>query len=149
MPYLHQIILETLRLYNVLPVLDRECSEPNGCSLEPFSSFKVPYGMPVYICTFGMSRDEKYFSEPLKFNPDRFSVENIKNIPPVYYPFGEGPKICVGERLAFIQIKVGVINILKDFRIEMTKNTPVEIEFLKKAFTIGSEKDLLVNFVKG
>lgn len=60
MPFLHAVILETLRFYPVLSFLDRECKPPNGethYSLEPFSSFKVPKGMPVYIPAIGLHMD--------------------------------------------------------------------------------------------
>lgn len=47
--YLHQVILETLRWYPVLPLLDRQCTNPDGYSLEPFSQFKIPHKMPIFI----------------------------------------------------------------------------------------------------
>lgn len=148
MPYLHQVLCETLRLYNVLPVLDRECNEPNGVSLEPFSDFTIPCGMPVFICTYAMSRDEKYFPSPLKFDPNRFSLENINKIPSVYLPFGAGPRACIAEKLALIQTKVAVLSILRNFKIEMTENTPKIIKLHKKAILIQPDKGLKVNLVK-
>lgn len=91
MPYLHQIICESLRMYSVLPVLDRVCINPDGVSLEPFSDFIIPCGMPVLIPIYGIGKDEKYFPDPLKFDPDRFSPENIDSIPScVHIPFGTG-----------------------------------------------------------
>lgn len=73
MPYLHQIVLETLRLYPVLPYIDRECTDPNGYTLEPLSEFKIPFKMTVFIPIFGIHRDEKHCPNPMKFDPDRFS----------------------------------------------------------------------------
>lgn len=93
MPYLHQIVYETLRIYPILPILDRECISREGYSLEPFSDFKVPYGMPIYIPTFAIHRDERNFPEPMKFDPDRFSPENIGKIKPfTNFPFGTGER---------------------------------------------------------
>lgn len=90
MPYLQQVINETLRLYPILPVMDRECIKPDGYSLEPFSDFKIPCGMPIYVPVFAIHRDEKNFPDPMKFDPDRFSPENIHNIKPyTHFPFGE------------------------------------------------------------
>lgn len=91
MPYLHQVVHETLRLYAILPMIERICVNPNGYSLEPFSEFKIPYGMPVFIPCYAIQRDEKYFANPLKFDPERFSKENIENIKPfTHLPFGTG-----------------------------------------------------------
>lgn len=119
MPYLHQVVHETLRLYPVLPVLDRECINPEGYSLEPFSNFTIPYGMPLYIPTYAIQRDERYFPNPLKFDAERFSPENIgKILPFTNLPFGNGPRNCVGERFGLMQVKTGLVKILKDFRVE-------------------------------
>jgi cytochrome P450 family 6 len=149
MPFLHQIIQETLRLYPVLPMLDRVCIRPDGYSLEPFSDFKIPYEMPIYIPIYAMQRDEKYFPDPLKFNPDRFSPENIGSIQPfTYFPFGAGPRNCIGERLGLMQVKTGLVKILMDFCLEPTVNTPKKIVLEKKAMLVQSEKGLFLNLVK-
>ena len=149
MPYLHQIVHETLRIYPILPVLDRQCVNPDGYSLEPFSDFKIPYGMPVYIPYYAIQRDEKYFPDPLKFDPERFSPANIGNIKPfTNFPFGVGPRICIGERFGLMQVKTGLVKILKDFRIETTVNTPKTIVLEKKSMVIHSDKGLFVNFIR-
>jgi cytochrome P450 family 6 len=149
MPYAHQVLNETLRMYSVMPFLDRECTKADGYSLEPFSDFKIPHGMPVLIPFFSLGRDEKYFPEPLKYDPDRFSPENIHNVPScAHTPFGTGPRVCIGERLALIQVKTALVKLLQDFRVETTDKTPMTIEFTKKAMLIQSNKGLFVNFVK-
>lgn len=60
LPYMSAVLKETLRLYPILPFLDRVCVLPpnsEGYSMEPFSSFKIPSGMPVYIPVYNMQRD--------------------------------------------------------------------------------------------
>lgn len=149
MPYLHQVVYETLRKYPIFAALDRECVNPAGYSLEPFSDFKIPYGMPIYIPIFAIQRDAKNFPDPLKFDPDRFSPENIGNIKPfTNFPFGVGPRNCVGERFGLMQVKTGIVKILKDFRLEPTANTPKEVTLEKKAMLIQPEKGLYLNLVK-
>lgn len=66
-------------MYAIIPFLDRVCEEKNGYSLQPYSDFKIPFGMPVLIPIYPLGYDEKYFDEPLKFNPDRF--EDSSSIP--------------------------------------------------------------------
>jgi len=98
-PYLHQIFVEVLRIYPVLPFLDRECTNPNGYSLKPYSDFVIPYKMPIFIPIYGIQRDEKYFEDPLKFDPERFSTENIHKISTfTNLPFGTGNRSCIGGK---------------------------------------------------
>lgn len=101
-PYLHQVFQEVLRIYPVLPLLDRECTNPNGYSLKPYSDFVIPYKMPIFIPIYGIQRDEKYFEDPLKFDPERFSPENIhKTSTFTHLPFGAGNRSCIGGDLFF------------------------------------------------
>jgi cytochrome P450 len=136
-------------MYPVLPALDRECIDPDGVSLEPFSDFKVPFGMPILIPLYALERDEKYFEDPLKYNPDRFSPENIKNIPSnTFIPFGIGPRSCIGERMGLIQTKTAICSILKDFCIETNDKTPRKIKLKINANHIQSDDPIFVDFVK-
>ncbi|CAH2013293.1 unnamed protein product [Acanthoscelides obtectus] len=92
---------ETLRMYPVLPFLDRRC---NAEYKLPNSDLVVEKGLPVYIPMFGLHFDEKYFPDPLKYKPERFengtNVYNKDGI--VFMPFGEGPRICIGERFGLL-----------------------------------------------
>jgi cytochrome P450 family 6 len=132
----------------VLTIIDRECVDPDGYSLEPFSDFKIPQGMPVWIPIFAIARDEKYFPDPLKFDPSRF--ENAENLPPCSFllSFGVGPKQCIAERFSMILIKSVVVNVLKEFKIEANEKTPKEIKFKKEAYVIESEERMVVDFVR-
>lgn len=149
MPYLHQVVHETLRLYPILPVLDRQCVNPDGYSLEPLSDFKIPCGMPVYIPFYAIQRDPKYFPDPLQFDPERFSAENIGKIKPfTNFPFGSGPRNCIGERFGLMQVKTGIVKLLKYFRLETTEKTPKKIVLEKKSMVIHSDKGLFINYVR-
>lgn len=149
MPYLHQIVQETLRLYPITAVIDRKCVNPDGYSLEGFSDFEIPCGMPIYIPIYAIQRDEKHFTDPLTFKPDRFAPENVHLIKPfTHFPFGDGPRNCIGERFGLMQVKVGIINVLRDFRLDATANTPKEIVLEKKAMLIQSEKGLYFDLIK-
>jgi len=65
----------------------------------PDTDMVIKKDMPIYMSMLGLHHDSKYFPDPDKFDPERFSVENKRNIPScVYLPFGEGPHKCIGER---------------------------------------------------
>lgn len=88
----------------------------------------MPAGLPVYIPTYALHRDEDYFPNPLQFDPDRFSAENVSKIPKgAYLPFGNGPRMCLAERLSYMVMKIGLINVLRDFSVERCTKTPREI----------------------
>lgn len=79
------------------------------------TNFSIPKGTSVAIPVFGLHRDSNIFPDPEKFDPERFSEENIKTRHSyVYLPFGEGPRICIGKYI-FIYIKLYIymcVNIL-------------------------------------
>lgn len=148
-PYLYQIIMEAIRIYPVVPWIDRECTDPNGYSLEPYSSFRIPYKMQLYMPAFPLHRDEKYFPEPLKFEPDRFSAENKHNFTQCsFIGFGAGSRICIGERFAYVQMKTMLVKILRDYRLELSPSTPASINVSSNAAVIQPDKPLLINFVQ-
>jgi cytochrome P450 family 6 len=148
MPYLNQVFHETLRLYPIIPMLDRICTDPNGYSLEPECDFRVPFGMPVYIPYFTIQRDEKYFPNPMKFDPERFAPGSNLVQPYTNFPFGSGPRNCIGERFGIMQVKTGIVKILLNFRLEMTENTPREVVMAEKAMVVQSKTGLFLNLVK-
>lgn len=86
--------LEALRKYPLLPFLDRKCVADYKV---PNSDLVIPSGTSIYISLNGLQWDPKYFPDPEKFDPFRFSDERKEEITPfTYMPFGEGPRNCIG-----------------------------------------------------
>uniref|UniRef100_A0A1B0CSW3 Cytochrome n=1 Tax=Lutzomyia longipalpis TaxID=7200 RepID=A0A1B0CSW3_LUTLO len=145
-------IKKTLRLYPSLPFLDRVCSPPDNeenYSLEPYHTFAIPKGMPVYIPLIAIQRDEKYFPNPEEFIPERFSPENRDSINQYsYLSFGIGPRNCIGSRFGYLQVKLALITILNNYRVEATERTPKTIEFDKKALVVHSQEPLYMNLTR-
>jgi cytochrome P450 family 6 len=95
------MFIETLRKYPVLPFVDRFCSSdyplpsPSGNG-----TVMLPKGTAVYIPIFALHYDPQYYSEPGKFDPERFNEEDKQNRPNyAYLPFGEGPRVCIGKKM--------------------------------------------------
>lgn len=64
----------------------------------PDSNIFLNPGDRIFIPVHGLHHDEKYYPEPEKFDPERFSEENVsKRNPYTFLPFGEGPRVCIGE----------------------------------------------------
>lgn len=144
LPYLDCVLQEVLRMNILGPALDRVCSKSDGYSLEPYSDFIIPPGMTVFVPSYALVHDEKYFSTPWTFNPDRFSENSSK----ISFPFGCGPRTCLGERLALIILKTAIIKVLKDFRVSKSEKTPEKLTINYRAYMLQYNEDLIVDFIK-
>uniref|UniRef100_A0A182MP46 Cytochrome P450 n=1 Tax=Anopheles culicifacies TaxID=139723 RepID=A0A182MP46_9DIPT len=152
MPYLGMVISETARLYPVLPFIERQCTLPEGSTgykLEPFHDYVIPNHMPVLIPIYAIHRDPKYFPNPEKFDPERFSKENLDQIQPcTYMPFGVGPRTCLGSHFGTLQIKIALVKLLTKYRIDRAASTPEVLTYRKNAFTLNSNEGLYAELVE-
>ncbi|XP_043475349.1 cytochrome P450 6k1-like [Leptopilina heterotoma] len=124
--YLDMVVSETLRMYPILPVLDRKAM--NNYQI-PGTNIIIEKGTPVFIPLLGMHYDPQYFSKPELFDPERFSEENRKSRTNyVYMPFGEGPRNCIGMRLGLLQTKLGLIHIISQYKLTTCEKTVLKID---------------------
>ncbi|CAH0380969.1 unnamed protein product [Bemisia tabaci] len=144
--YLEQVVKETLRKYPTAGFIHRECTEPFHI---PDSSIVVEKGVRLFISTCGLHRDPKYFPEPDKFDPDRFSKENIhKIVPGSYLPFGEGPRVCVGKQLALMNIKHMVMNLVSDYTLQTCEKTQNCLRTDPQKFFLGPKGEVWLRLKK-
>lgn len=92
------------------------------------------------------SRDPQHFPNPKEFKPERFFPEEQRNRHAVaYLAFGQGPRVCVGQRFAIAQTKVALAYIVKQFRIKLSPNhKPVVID--PQAFLTYPKDGILLQF---
>ncbi|KAG5669765.1 hypothetical protein PVAND_000059 [Polypedilum vanderplanki] len=115
MTYLNQIVNETLRMYTNGLILIRQANE--DYKIEN-SSHIIPKGADVWIPMIGIHFDEKYWKHPEKFDPERFTQEEIAKRPNhCYLPFGDGQRNCIGMRYALLIVKYGLALIIKNFKV--------------------------------
>ncbi len=89
------VISETLRLWPPAPGTDRLCVKDYQYD-DGQLKFKLDKGTVLSLPFVSLQHDEKYWDNPKKFNPDRFSDENKdKIVPGTYLPFGVGPRNCI------------------------------------------------------
>jgi cytochrome P450 family 6 len=80
-------------------MLLRECSKPYKI---PDTDIVLDAGTSILISVLSLHHDPKYYPEPERFDPERFSdEEKQKRHHYVYLPFGEGPRICIGKFILF------------------------------------------------
>uniref|UniRef100_A0A182JTS3 Cytochrome P450 n=1 Tax=Anopheles christyi TaxID=43041 RepID=A0A182JTS3_9DIPT len=142
MEYLDQCINETLRKYPPLPILPRLTSKEYRI---PDSDVILPPKMKIHIPVYAIQRDERYYPEPDRFDPDRFTPERMAERHfSTFLPFGEGPRICIGQRLGVMQSRVGLATVLANFRVRVGSRTPIPMVFAKDAVTLQSAGEVFL-----
>lgn len=92
---------ETLRKYPPLPVLNRVCTK--DYVIPGSAGVVIKEGTKVGISSIALQHDPDYFPDPDSFDPERFNEENKKHIKPfTFIPFGEGPRICIGNKIIIL-----------------------------------------------
>ncbi|PNF35807.1 putative cytochrome P450 6a14 [Cryptotermes secundus] len=135
MKYLDKVVAETLRKYPVVPILNRECTKAYKI---PDTDIVLEKGIRTVIPILGLHHDPKYYPDPERFDPERFSEEEkAKRHNYVYLPFGEGPRICIGMRFGLMQTKVGLVSLLSKYQFSVSKRTPVPLVFETKSFNLS------------
>nr|XP_023022352.1 cytochrome P450 6k1-like isoform X2 [Leptinotarsa decemlineata] len=124
--YLDMVFSETLRRYPFGPFLNRKCKEEYVIKE---TGLVIEKGTPILVPLDGLHFDPEYYSEPEKFEPERFANGRKLQLSQscVYMPFGMGPRNCIGDRFGLICAKVGLVYFLKKYRVESCKETPTPL----------------------
>ncbi len=116
--YTEQVIKETLRLFPPAWALDRYALEDDN-----YNVYTVQKDCMILMLVYGIHRNPRLWEAPNEFRPDRFSPEEVKNIKNgSYLPFGAGPRYCIGQAFAMMEMKLAIAEIVKrfNFSIETT-----------------------------
>ena len=119
--YVKMCVEEAMRLYPPAWITDRVAIEDDA-----FAGFNIEKGTMIGISFYELHRNEKYWKNPNDFVPERFSEENRKETAGHYFPFGAGPRMCIGNGFALYEMMLSVYAVLKKYKIE-TEQTEVKI----------------------
>jgi len=112
--YLERCLKESLRLYPSVSLIARVLSEDIK-----MQSYLVPSGAVVQIHIYDIHRNPEFWPNPDIFDPDRFLPERIKNRHPYsYLPFSAGPRNCIGQRFAMLELKAIIASLIYNFYLE-------------------------------
>ncbi|XP_054827028.1 cholesterol 24-hydroxylase-like [Eublepharis macularius] len=111
--YLSQVLKEVLRLYPPVPGTARRM-EKEGI----IEGIKIPANTTLLFETYVMGRMERFFKDPLIFDPDRFGKEQPKPYYS-YFPFSLGPRSCIGQTFAQMETKVMMAKFLRRFEFQL------------------------------
>lgn len=122
--YTKQVISEAMRIYPPAWITDRvalEEDEVNGVTINK--------GELVGIYIYGAHHSTDLWEDPEVFNPDRFSKENQKSISAYsYFPFGGGPRLCIGQQFAWTEMILALYHLIKEFDFTLAEGQKVDIE---------------------
>ncbi|XP_046742333.1 uncharacterized protein LOC124408992 [Diprion similis] len=112
--YLERCIKESLRLFPSVPIVSRHVSE----DLQ-LKNYLVPGGTVVQVDIFDLHRDPNFWPDPLVFSPDRFLPDQVRGRHPfAFVPFSAGPRNCIGQKFAMLELKVLIANFVHNFYLE-------------------------------
>ncbi|RXG31637.1 cytochrome P450 [Leeuwenhoekiella marinoflava] len=120
MRFVNNVINESMRLYPPAYFIDRISLEEDS-----ISGFKIEAGVNVLFSIYEIHRHKDFWENPESFNPDRFEDDSLK-YSPYYYPFGAGPRMCIGNNFAMYEMILAVAQLIKKFKIAH-KEEPIEI----------------------
>ncbi|PWI18063.1 cytochrome P450 [Streptomyces sp. Act143] len=114
LPRLTRVLKEAMRLYPSAPVIGRRAVA--GADID---GVRIPAGADVIVCPWVTHRHPAYWSEPDRFDPDRFTPEAEAERPRyAWFPFGGGPRACIGQHLSMLESVLGLAVLLRDFAFE-------------------------------
>jgi cytochrome P450 len=116
-----QVINESMRLNPPFWMIDREAQGD-----DEINGIKIPKGTTVIPYILGAHHNEEYWPDPKKFDPSRFDfTKNKKNHPFAHIPFGGGPRVCIGQNMAQMQMLLVVSAIVRNYDFKLTEDKPI------------------------
>ncbi len=114
------VINESMRLYPPAWISDRVSLEA-----DTFNGYSFPKGTIIGIFYFGLHRSAKYWKDPLSFKPERFlALDREKEKSKAYFPFGSGPRLCIGNNFAMAEMMLFVQAFIGKFNVKATGAVP-------------------------
>jgi cytochrome P450 len=115
LPYTDIVVREALRLYPPAPQFGREPIRDVR-----IGKYDVPGGSLVAVNTYALQRDERFFAEPERFDPQRFAKGWEDRIPRyAYLPFGGGPRVCIGNGFAMMEARLILATVAQRYRLSL------------------------------
>ena len=120
--YTRMVIKEAMRLYPPNRSVGREAL--NDCAI---GDYHVPAGTQLLMSQWVVHRDSRYFASPEEFLPERWTPEFMRQLPKyAYFPFGGGPRVCIGQDFAMMEAMLVVATMLQRFKLVLVEGQVVE-----------------------
>jgi cytochrome P450 len=121
--YTEMIAKEAMRLYPPAYAVGREAIEDTE-----IGGYRVPRGSQIFAFPWVTQRDSRFFDNPERFEPERWTNERCEQIPKyAYFPFGAGPRQCIGNYFAMMEIILLLATIGQRFKFTLQPHHEVEL----------------------
>ncbi len=138
LPYLTQVIEESMRLYPPAWITDRVALNPDTAK-----DYDIEQGTVMGLFIYGLHRNPKYWEEPDTFRPERMAPEQKKaRHPMAFLPFGGGPRLCIGNHFAMLEMQLLLVELLS--RYELTLLPGAEQVEGKPLITLHQDREVRV-----
>ena len=122
--YTRQVLDEVLRLYPPGWLMTRRALKD-----DQLGDYFVPAGTEIYISPYFIQRHHDLWEAPDRFNPDRFDPNHLQDRNPLtMLPFSAGPRNCIGEFFARVEMQIHLMTIAKRLRLRYVEKTPPELD---------------------
>jgi cytochrome P450 len=122
LPYTDKVVKESMRLYPPAWSLARTTAK----EME-IAGYRLPVGANVVMSPWIVQRDPRFFKDPDQFNPDRWTAQATQQLPRfAYFPFGGGPRLCIGASFAMMEANLLVATIAQRFHLHLVAGHPVD-----------------------
>jgi cytochrome P450 len=125
LPYTEMVVKESMRLYPPAWAVGRQ-----AVGKFELGGYKFPAGTNIAILQWSTQRDARFFPDPEKFEPERWSAESLRQNPLprfAYFPFGGGPRVCVGAGFAMMEAILLLATMAQRFRMTLVRNRKVKL----------------------
>ena len=123
--YTEMVLKEAMRLYPAVWGIGRKAVA--DCEL---GGYRLPAGSNIFILQWRTQRDPRFFPDPERFDPERWRDDPVRSgkIPRfAYFPFGGGPRVCVGASFAMMEATLLLAMIQQKYRLELVPDHPIEL----------------------
>jgi cytochrome P450 len=121
LPYVEKVVTETMRLYPPAWIIGRRAIDAY-----PVDGYVIPARSVLVISPYILQRDARFFPDPERFDPDRWTPEFKAALPPfAYFPFGGGSRRCIGEAFAWMELVLVASAIAQNWTLRPVPGHPV------------------------
>ena len=122
--FVEKIVTEAMRLYPPAWIVGRRAIDEY-----PIGEYVAPPRAIMIMSPWILHRDARYFPDPDRFHPDRWTPEFKATLPQfAYFPFGGGPRRCIGESFAWMELVLVVATIAQQWTLGLVPGHPVELQ---------------------